>query len=121
MFDIARDSEKVIQKVKIYLGDKLGLEKKEDCFVELGEPETFDTVKIVSINKSENQIEGAVHYFDEIFDRVLIDHDFYDGTRKLKTEEVHKFLFKKFDLVNYILSEYMSKVFPSPRSLTEER
>lgn len=121
MFDIARDSDKAIQKVKIYLGDKLGLEKNEDCFIELGEPETFDTVKISSISKSENQIEAAVHYFDEIFDRVLLDHDFYDGTRKLETKEVHKFLFKKFDVINYILSEYMTKVFPSPRTLTEDK
>ena len=120
MFDIARDSQKAIQKVKIYLGDLLGLDKKEDCFVELIEPETYDCIKVTEIRKNENQIDGAVHYLDEIFDRILVDHDFYDGTRKLETKEVHEFLFKKFDVVNYILGEYMSKVFPSPRTETEE-
>lgn len=121
MFDIARDAEKAIIHVTIYLGDLLGLEKKEDCFITLKEPETFDCVKIAEVRNNPNQVDGAVKYFDSIFDKVLVDHDFVDGTRKLDAAEVHEFLFRKFEVVNYIIAEYMNKVFHSPRTETEEK
>ena len=96
MFDLKKDLDNAIQKVTIYIGDYLG-KPKEDVFITLSEPDTFDTLQMNNVDKTKP--EPLVRYFDGIFDKVLIDHNFQNGGSKASIEDVHKLLLKKFSLV----------------------
>lgn len=118
MFDVQKDLDKAIQKVTIQIGDLLG-KPKEDVFVTFSEPDTFATLKMNSVDKTKP--EALVRYFDEIFDSVLVDHNFQNGDVKASVSEVHKVLFKKFNIVESIVTQYLKEVFLSPQSKTSEK
>ena len=118
MFDLEKDFDNAIQKVTIQIGDLLG-KPKEDVFVTLSEPDTFATLKMNAVEKTKP--EALVRYFDEIFDSILIDHNFMKGDKKATNEEVHKILFKKFSVVESIVTQYIKEVFLSPQTRTREK
>jgi len=121
MFDISKDMDKAIQKVTVYIGDLLGLEKKEDCFVTLSEPEALDTVKIQRVQKEDNKAEWALEYFKTIFPRILVDHDIMNAGRKCSNEDVCNLIFKKMSVAEYIVAQYFDAVFHSPQQKTNEQ
>jgi len=121
MFDVSKDMDKAIQRVTVYIGDLLGLEKKEDCFVTLSEPEAFDTVKIQRVKNEDNKVEWTLEYFQKILPRILVDHDFMNAGRKCSNEEVSKLIFKKMSVAEYIIAQYFEAVFHSPQQKTDEK
>jgi hypothetical protein len=118
MFDLEKDYENAIQKVTIQIGDLLG-KPKADVYLTFCEPNTFDTLKMNSVDKTKP--EELVGYFDGIFDRILVDHNFLKGDSKVSNAEVHQFIFKKFNVTLTIASQYLKEVFLSPQSKTKEK
>ena len=118
MFDFEKDYANAIFKVTIQIGDLLG-KPKEDVYVTLCEPDTFDSLLMNSVQKT--KAEEIVKYFDGIFDKILVDHNFMRNGEKVSNEEVHKFLFKKVNVIERIIAQYLKEVFISPQTKTNEK
>lgn len=121
MFDLERDGRNAVQEVKVCFGDLVGKEK-EDVWVIIEEPDTFDCLKIKSTPKEElGKADFILGYFKEIFPKYLVDHSFTKGNEKAPTEDVAKFIFRKMPVADYVTGEYFKAVFLAPQSKTNER
>lgn len=121
MFDLEKEGRTAIQEVKICFGDLVGSEK-EDVWVTLAEPDTFDCLKLKSQPKDViSDPNYLVGFFKEIFPKYIVDHGFCKGSVKATTEEVTEFIFRKMSVADYVTGEYFRAVFLSPQSKTKER
>lgn len=121
MFDLEKGRKTVIQEVRIPFGDLVGAEKDE-VWVTLEEPDTFDCLKLKSQPKEVIADPNyLVNYFKEIFPKYIIDHGFCKGSVKATTEEVMEFIFRKMSIADHVTGEYFRAVFLSPQSKTKEK
>jgi hypothetical protein len=104
-----------LKKVKIELGEYFGVEPGE-VWVELREPETLEMLKLQSeLRDNENQISRSVELFHEMLPGLIVSHCFYSdekGEKKMKTEEVRDILYRKYQVVEKILSDFFLKCIP---------
>ena len=119
MFDLEKDSKEVIQEVKICFGDLVGKEKDE-VYVVLSEPDTFDAIKIKGKTKEElTKVDFLYGYFHDIFPKYLVDHSILKGGNKASNEEVCAFVFRKATIADRLAADYFTQVFLSPQSKRE--
>lgn len=123
MYDLSKDYSNSIQTVRLEIGDLLGMERKEDVFIILAEPDTFDCMKLnkVFTRKDDDMADELFDQFAKLFGKLIVDHNIMNGDRKAKAEEVKDLVFRKLSISSYVLDEYMTKVFHSPQSKTEEK
>ena len=121
MFDLEREGRSAVQEVKICFGDLIGKEK-EDAWVIIEEPDTFDCLKIKATPKDElGKPDFIIGYFKEIFPKYLVDHSFTKGNDKATTDEVSAFIFRKMPVADYVTGEYFKAVFLVPQNQRKER
>lgn len=121
MFDLTTDAKNAIQEVKICFGD-LVKKDKDEVFVVLTEPDTFDVCKMKGKTKEELMAPEFIYgYFRDIFPKYLIDHSFVNKGEKASSEEVRDFIFRKLAVADYVSAQYFTEVFLSPQSKKEEK
>ena len=121
MFDLKNEIGNAVQEVKICFGDLLGKEK-DDVYVVLSEPDTFDCLKLKGRPSEDyKNAEFILSYFKEIFPKYLIDHNFISDGKKADTKDISEFIFRKINISDYVAGEYFKAVFLSPQSNRKER
>lgn len=118
MFVRDKDYENAIQKVKILLGTKLGMEKDEDVYVTFREPSEKE-VLLLKVAKDDVERLDA---FQKIFEASLVEHNFYETeSLKMENKAVIELLFEKMDTTDKLISDYSSAVFLSRMSEGAEK
>ena len=121
MFDFEKDARLAVQEVRIEFGDLVG-KKKDEVFVVLAEPDTFDCLKVKGKSKEElSKLDFLLGYFKEIFSKYLIDHSFTVNGVKADNDKVRDFIFRKIAISDYVCGEYFKAVFLPPQSKKEEK
>ena len=115
-FNKQKHYDSAIQKVTIHLGKELNLPEGEDCYVKLREPSEMEVVKLRSIEGGEL---AGLEAFKEILCSAIVDHDFFDGEKKMTSEEVVDLIYEKVEAATKLIKEYTSEVFPSPANKAE--
>ena len=116
MFNKQKHYDSAIQKVTIHLGEALNLPEGEDCFVTFREPSEME---VLSLRVAQSDEVEGLEAFRKLFISALIDHDFFDGEKKMSNEDVINLLYEKVDSANLLIKEYSSAVFPSRASKDE--
>lgn len=118
MFVRDKDYKNAIQKVKILLGTKLGMEKDEDAYVTFREPSEKE-VLLLRVAKDDLERLDA---FQKVFEDSLIEHDFYETESvKMENKAVIELLFEKMDTTDKLVSDYSNAVFLSRMTEVVER
>lgn len=115
-FNKQKHYDSAIQKVTITFGKELNLPEGEECYVKLREPSEIEVAKLRAIEGGEL---SGIETFKEILSAALVDHDFFDGERKMTADEVIGLLYEKVDTATKLIKEYTSAVFPSPANKAE--
>lgn len=110
---IVTDRKDYLVKTRVNIGHFFGAQP-EDGFVELVEPDTFETNRMTKASK-EAQASGdssaLMQHFRELMPKIIVDHTLYKTeTEKHTPEEVADIIFAKVDLVSYVIDHYSKEV-----------
>lgn len=106
---------KYIWKCKVDISE---FTEGDNHFVTLREPSTSETKDLVKYQNGlskidENNVDevfAVIHGFTELSKVLIVDHDFYDGDKKLPSKDVAEFLDSKVRLAKAVMKEYMANL-----------
>lgn len=109
---------------KIEIGELFGV-PQADAFVELREPDAFDSNRFGKVSKecTETGDQGPLlDLFREVFPRLIVDHNLYkDEQTKLAPADVVAVIMDKTALFKKVLNEYSKNVLFSLGKQSDEK
>lgn len=117
-----RDYSGILKTVKVELGTLLGLEKDEDVYVTLKEPDTHITLELRKI--ADQGEEALLECFAKHLPDLMVDHNFYDDEElkeKLTNHEVLEIILAKTEVFAKVANTYTDAVFTSRPSQRSEK
>lgn len=120
MFIKQKDYDAFLIKVKIEIGEELGLEKADEAFVELRELPTIETLKMKELQDKGEVV--LIEYFKSILPQCIVDHNLYETeTEKMSNEAITDMIFDKTNLASKVVGEYIEKVFFTQAKKNEDK
>lgn len=117
MFVREKHYDNAIQKVKIQLGTKLGLESDEDAYVTFREPSEKEVLLLKVAKDDADRLDA----FQKVFEESLVAHNFYETESiKMENKAVIELLFEKMDTTEKLIADYSNEVFRSRMRQEEE-
>ena len=110
MFTYKKNFQNAIQTTKIYIGDLLGCETKEEAYIELKE---MKTSLVLQMKKAQEKGDDEmVLFFQQMLPEIIYSHNLYmDDDKKMTNAEVTELVFDKIELAMRVIHEYSQMSF----------
>ena len=108
-----RDYENAIRKVTIKFGTKLNCESDDDAVIVVREPKEMEVLEWSEAKKDGTKAHMEV--FKGMLKDMIIKHNLMDDdVSPMSKEAVVELIFEKTGLCDFVISEWIKAVFPSP-------
>ena len=110
MFNYKKNYQNAIQSTKVYIGDLLGCETKEEAYIELKE---MRTGLVMEMKKAQEKGDDEmIIFFQRILPEIIMSHNLYmDEEKKMISQEVTDLVFDKVELTMRLIQEYSQMSF----------
>lgn len=110
MFVYKKNYQNAIQSTRVYIGDLLGCETKEEAYIDLKE---MKTSLVLEMKKAQEKGDDeVVLFFQKMLPEIILSHNLYeDDDKKMSNQDVTNLVFDKIELAMRVIHEYSQMSF----------